>query len=480
MAVSRVAVKVPAALIQPTRQVSSSSRQMAAQAAVAKSEPKTIESEPLKVSSLANGLTVASVDENSPVTTLGVVVKAGSSNESYDNAGASHVLRVVSGMTTQTNSSFGICRNLQQLGASLTCTQGREHTLYTVQVTRDQTDVAAEYLLDCVGGQAFKPWELERNVGKIKLDLAQRTPATQAVELLHQAAFRSGLGNSLYCPAHKVGSHSTATLQEFVSKHFTAGRAALVGSHSTATLQEFVSKHFKAGRAALVGIGVSHSALTKYSGLLSLDSGSGPVSAPAVYHGAELRCETGGGLTYVALAGDCAGATAGVDSVAAMLLQRVLGSGSHVKYGGGQGKLAQAVAAATSANCAVSALGQMYTDAGLLGALIVSEAGAAGKVVGAVASTIRNITVTEEEVAAAKNNFLMDCYRLLESPASQIETYGSQALIAGDVMPVEKIPELVAGVTVADVQAAAKKLSSSKLSLGAVGNLSTVPYVDSL
>jgi len=456
MAVSRVAVKVPAALIQPTRQVSSSSRQMAAQAAVAKSEPKTIESEPLKVSSLANGLTVASVDENSPVTTLGVVIKAGSSNESYDNAGASHVLRVVSGMTTQTNSSFGICRNLQQLGASLTCTQGREHTLYTVQVTRDQTDVAAEYLLDCVGGQAFKPWELERNVGKIKLDLAQRTPATQAVELLHQAAFRSGLGNSLYCPTHKVGSHSTATLQEFVSKHFTAGRAALVG------------------------IGVSHSALTKYSGMLSLDSGSGPVSAPAVYHGAELRCETGGGLTYVALAGDCAGATAGVDSVAAMLLQRVLGSGSHVKYGGGQGKLAQAVAAATSANCAVSALGQMYTDAGLLGALIVSEAGAAGKVVGAVASTIRNITVTEEEVAAAKNNFLMDCYRLLESPATQIETYGSQALIAGDVMPVEKIPELVAGVTVADVQAAAKKLSSSKLSLGAVGNLSTVPYVDSL
>jgi len=456
MAVSRMAVKVPVALIQPTRQVSNSSRQLAAQAAVAKSEPRAIESEPLKVSSLANGLTVASVDENSPVATLGVVVKAGSSNESYENAGTGHVLRVAAGMATQTNSTFGICRNLQQMGASLTCTQGREHTLYTVQVTRDQTDVAAEYLLDSVGGQTFKPWELGRNVGRIKLDLAQRTPATQAVELLHQAAFRSGLGNSLFCPSHKVGTHSTATLQEFVTKHFTAGRAALVG------------------------IGVPHSTLTKYSGMLTLESGSGPTSAPATYHGAELRSETGGGLTYVALAGDCAGATAGVDSVAAMLLQRVLGSGSHVKYGGGQGKLAQAVAAATSANCAVSALGQIYSDAGLLGALIVSEAGAAGKVVGAVASTIRNITVTEEEVSAAKNNLLIDCYRLMESPATQVETYGSQALIAGDILPVEKIPELVAGVTVADVQAAAKKLSTAKLSLGAVGNLSTVPYVDSL
>merc|ERR1719244_1428071 len=101
MSVSRMAVKVPVALIQPTRQVSSSSRQLAAQAAVAKSEP-------LKVSSLANGLTVASVDENSPVATLGVVVKAGSSNEIYEDAGTGHVLRVAAGMATQTNSTFGI------------------------------------------------------------------------------------------------------------------------------------------------------------------------------------------------------------------------------------------------------------------------------------------------------------------------------------------------------------------------------------
>merc|ERR1719244_1543117 len=108
MSVSRMAVKVPVALIQPTRQVSSSSRQLAAQAAVAKSEPRATESEPLKVSSLANGLTVASVDENTPVATLGVVVKAGSSNESYENAGTGHVLRVAAGMATQTNSTFGI------------------------------------------------------------------------------------------------------------------------------------------------------------------------------------------------------------------------------------------------------------------------------------------------------------------------------------------------------------------------------------
>ena len=75
-------------------------------------------------------------------------------------------------------------------------------------------------------------------------------------------------------------------------------------------------------------------------------------------------------------------------------------------------------------------------------------------------------------------------------------------------MPAEKVPELIAGITTADVQvinqsveiitihcdtfgtkyvylslffqAAAKKLSSAKLSMGACGNLSTVPFLDSL
>ena len=55
-----------------------------------------------------------------------------------------------------------------------------------------------------------------------------------------------------------------------------------------------------------------------------------------------------------------------------------------------------------------------------------------------------------------------------------------QLLVSGDVMPADKLPELIAGLTTADVQAAAKKLSSATFSMGAVGNLSTVPYLDSL
>jgi len=445
-----------ASRIVKTPVVAQAKRTFAAQAAIAPTERELVKAEPLKVSSLKSGLTVASIENHSPVTTLGLVVKVGSRNEEYSNSGVSHALRIATGLSTKKHTAFGICRNLQQAGASLQCTQGREHTLYTVQATRDSTDLAIDYLADVVSNQTFKPWELEKNTPRMKVEIAQRSPASQAVELLHQAAFRSGLGNSLFCPPHKVGSHGTAVLQSFVTKHFTTNRAALLG------------------------VGVGHSSLTKFADLLSLETGAGPSGVATKYHGSELRVETGGKLTYVALAANCAGAVNVAECVAAMLLQRVLGMGSHIKYSSGQGKLAQAAAAAGSGNLSVASIGQMYSDAGLLGALVICEGASAGKVVGAVAAALRSVSVTDEEVEAAKKNMLSDAYTMLESPLNLIENIGSQVLLSGDVMPAEKIPELIAGLTTADVQAAAKKLSAAKFSMGAVGNLSTVPYVESL
>ena len=195
-------------------------------------------------------------------------MQAGSRNEEHSNLGLGHALRIAAGLGTKNNSAFGICRNLQQAGASLTCVQGREHTLYTIQATRDATDLAADYLCDVVSNQAFKPWELERNLPRMKLELATKNPAADAVELLHQAAFRSGLGNSLYCAPHKVGSHSTAQLQTFVSKHFTSGRSALLG------------------------IGVNHANLAKFGELLNLEAGSGPADVASKYSGGEVLITT--------------------------------------------------------------------------------------------------------------------------------------------------------------------------------------------
>ena len=55
--------------------VQSTARRQYGQAAVARTEREFVKSEPLKVSTLPNGLTVASIENHSPVTTLGVAIK---------------------------------------------------------------------------------------------------------------------------------------------------------------------------------------------------------------------------------------------------------------------------------------------------------------------------------------------------------------------------------------------------------------------
>jgi len=383
-------------------------------------------------------------------------VRAGSRNETYENAGVAHMLRISAGLATKNNSAFGLTRNLQQAGSGLVCTQGREHTLYSVQATRNNTDVVIDYLTDAVSNQAFKPWELKDSLPRMKVELAMMSPATRAMELLHLAAFRTGLGNALYSGSHKVGSHGPADLQQFVTKHFTTNRSALVG------------------------VGIDHAVLTKLAELLSLEEGAGPSNVATKFFAGEERMETGGNLAYVALAAAAPGATSVKDALASMLLQRVLGMGSHVKWGQGQGKLAKAAAAASASNHSVAAIGPMYSDGGLLGAMVIADSGSAGKIVPAVAAALRSVSVTEAEVAAAKKNLIADVLNVQDNALSLVEDIGTQVLLAGDVIQSDKVPDLVNGVSVADVQAAAKRLAGSKLAMGAVGNLSTTPYVDSL
>ena len=68
---------------------------------MAETERELIKAEPLKVSTLSNGLTIASLENYSPVTTIGVAIKAGARNDGYDNAGVTRALGVASGMDIQ-------------------------------------------------------------------------------------------------------------------------------------------------------------------------------------------------------------------------------------------------------------------------------------------------------------------------------------------------------------------------------------------
>ena len=109
------------------------------------------------------------------------------------------------------------------------------------------------------------------------------------------------------------------------------------------------------------------------------------------YHtGGEERSGSGGNLTCVAIAGETAPSRNSKDAIAAMLLKNILGSGSNVKYGNGNGKLGKALATINGEK-AVSGINCAYQDSSLTGAFILCDSNIAGKV-------IQFITMTDEDL----------------------------------------------------------------------------------
>jgi len=428
-------------------------RQFAAQAAVAAKQAELgSASGQVQVSKAGNGLTVVSCNDGSPLTTIGVLVKAGSRFETYETLGTSHALVDSVGLATKRHTAFGVTRNVQQMGTQLAAKKGREYLTFSSQVLTSKVDGLCDYLFDAVANPAFKPWELPDVPRRVGIDIANINPAERATELLHKAAYREGLGNSIYSPPHMVGKHGPITLAGFHQKLFTSDRACLVA----------------------VG-GIPHNHLLKVAEAVELGKGAGPGALAAKYIGGEHRHDTAGGHAYVAIAGDCTGSNL-KEIIAGHLLQKVLGVGARSKYGVGVGQLQNAVG---SPNVASIHIG--HSDGCLIGAAIKCDAASAGEVVSKVAAVLRSVSVTDAEVKAAKKAFSHEVTEHMLNSNTKAETLARHAAYGlSDIMTAQSLLDAVAVATVADVQALAKKLANGKLSMGAVGNLGTVPYLDTL
>lgn len=428
-------------------------RQFAAQAAVA---AKQVElgsaTDQVQTSKVQSGLTVVSCNTGSPLTTVGVLVKAGSRFETYDNLGSSHAFKNSIGLSTKSHSAFGVNKNVQQMGSQIAAKSGREYLIFSSQILTPKVDAVCDYLLSTVANPAFKKWELPDVGRRVGIDIEDMDPAVKASELLHKAAFREGLGNSLYSPPHMVGKHGPNTLGAFHQKHFTSERACL----------------FAVG-------GVEHNHLVKIAEALDLGKGAGPGALAAKYYAGEQRLDTAGKIAYISLAGDCTGSSM-KEMIAGDLLQKILGVGPRFKYGVGAGQLQKVVGGAN-----VSSINHGYTDACLIGAAIKCDAASAGEVVSKVAAALRSVSVTDAEVKAAKKALSIELTETMLNQNMRSEIVAACATHGFlDFMTEKGLLDAVSQATVADVQAVAKKLSNSKFSMGAVGNLGTVPYLDTL
>lgn len=401
---------------------------------------------------LPNKTFVAALDNGSPVTRVTIAFKAGSRFEPQTDLGIAHVLRSAAGLTTKNSSSFLIARKLSQIGATVSASGDREFVYYTLETTQDNLPAALDVLNNIVSNQEFRPWELSDNVPRLKFDLAALPPQIRAVDLLHKAAYRRGLGNSLFISPKRIGQVSSESIQHFAGQCLTPSRCAVTIVGDT---QE---------KAALVAQN------------LQLPSGGDGKAEASTYYSGELRKEMGGDLAHVALA--VQGAPAGSpQSLALSIAAKALGNGPVTKWGADNSPLSKAIG--NIGPFAAAGFNVSYSDNGLFGVILSVPKDEANPAIKAVAKVLKG-GLSADAIKAGKAQLKLQVLNEAESFSSYAESLAAQGLYTGSVKTPSDIAKDIDQISNNDVLQAVSNAAKNKISMGAAGNLAFVPYVDEL
>lgn len=407
------------------------------------------------------GITVASIENYSPVSQISIVLKAGSRYENPQNLGIVHCLRNCATLASKNHSAFFITRNLELKGSKLVVSSTREHITYTLQCARDEIHSGLELLAEVCTKPAFKRWEVNDSTYRIKLDLALLDTNIEAVlmEALHKASFRGGLSNSLYCPSFMIGKHSSEDLHNFVNENFAASRTSVVG------------------------LGVNHDYLeTGVEKLFNFSNSTGS-DGTSKFGGGEVRLERDIPFVHTAIVAEGAGLQNMKDALSLGVLQCLLGSGGHTKHGGTAfSKLGIAATKSTNLPFTVSSMNINYADTGLFGVYICGAPENMKELVKSVVTQMREVTksFTDSDVQNAKHQLKAQMRFRREKSEDLLSEMAIDTTCFGKIREIKDIEKSIDELNTSDISAVAARVMKTKPAMASVGRLHSTPYIDEL
>jgi processing peptidase subunit alpha len=194
--------------------------------------PEEVKPSQTKITTLGNGLRIASENVAGPTSTIGIFIDSGSRNESPFCTGASHLLERMAFKSTANRSHFRLVREAEAIGGNVMANASRETMFYTGDAIKTFMPELVELLVDTVRNPLFNEWEVQAQLAKVKAETAEsvNNPQVALYEALHSAGFIGGLGQPLMAPESSLGRLNGGVLHDFVKENYTAERIVLAGT----------------------------------------------------------------------------------------------------------------------------------------------------------------------------------------------------------------------------------------------------------
>lgn len=425
---------------------------------------------PTKITTLPNGLRIASEDAPGSAASIGIYVDSGSVYEKENNSGVTHLLEKMAFKSTKNRSRTHVVRDIEITGGNAGTSAAREQMAYVYDTLKAYVPEAVELLADCIRNPIFLEVEVEEQVANIKneiVEFAARDPQQFLLESLHVSGYAGALGNPMVA--------SETVLQRL----------------DASVLGKFYFENYTADRIVLAAFGVDHEHLLALAEPLLYDLQRGlPVPVPkSSYTGGEARFKVDSERTHVALAFEVPGGWRDDKNATALsVLQTLMGGGGSFSAGGpGKGmhsRLYRRVLNKYQEVHSFSAFSSVFNDTGLFGIFSTTGSDFVPKAVDAAVAELLAIAtpgqVTKVELDRAKNATKSAILMNLESRAIVAEDIGRQILTYGSRKPVEHFLGCLDDLILDDITVLAQKMLSSPLTMACMGDVDCVPSYDAV
>ncbi|KAK3322212.1 peptidase M16 inactive domain-containing protein [Apodospora peruviana] len=160
-----------------------------------------------KITTLPNGIRVASEDLPDAFSGVGVYIDAGSRYENEYLRGASHIMDRLAFKSTSTRTIDEVLETIENLGGNIQCASSRESMMYQAATFNSAIPTTMGLLAETIRDPLLADIEIEHQLMTAEYEVKEiwSKPELILPELAHAAAFKDNtLGNPLLCPEERL------------------------------------------------------------------------------------------------------------------------------------------------------------------------------------------------------------------------------------------------------------------------------------
>ncbi|KAL8857566.1 MAG: hypothetical protein Q9178_005894 [Gyalolechia marmorata] len=221
---SRAIVRLSSNTTHPLlRSASRSARSFASVVDAGQKDPTELD----QISTLANGIRVATEALPGAFSGIGVYVDAGSRYENEELRGVSHIIDRLAFKSTKSRTSDQMLETLESLGGNIQCASSRESLMYQSASFNAAVPTTLALLAETIREPLITDLEVQQQLETAEYEIREiwAKPELILPELVNVAAYKDNtLGNPLLCPQERLPFINKGTVENYRATFFRPER----------------------------------------------------------------------------------------------------------------------------------------------------------------------------------------------------------------------------------------------------------------